>query len=68
MPLHVASRNPRGAGQLNELVSGWSKSFMERMGFVMTKDTKTAKMLPPYSEELKESYDIFNSDGEKHSS
>ena len=34
----------------------------------MTKDTKTAKMLPPNSEELKESYDIFNVGGEQHSS
>ena len=40
---------------------------MERMGFVMTKDTKAAKMLPPNSEELKESYDIFNGGGEQHS-
>ena len=60
-----------GSGQLNELGRGWSKSSMERMGFVMTKDTKTAKnskMLPPNSEELKESYDIFNGGGEHHSS
>ena len=48
-----------GSGQLNGLGRGWSKSFMERMGFVMTNDTKPAKMLPPNSEELKESYDIF---------
>ena len=40
---------------------------MERMGFVMTKDAKAAKMLPPNSEELKESYDIFNGGGEPHS-
>ena len=37
---------------------------MEHMGFV----TKTAKKLPPNSEELKESYDIFNDVGEQHSS
>ena len=37
---------------------------MERMGFMMTKDAKAAKMLPPNSEELKESYDIFNGGGE----
>ena len=56
-----------GSGQLNELGRGWSKSFMEHTDFVMTKDTKTAKMLPPNSEELKESYDIFNGGGEQHS-
>ena len=65
--MHVASTKPRGSGQLNELGRGWSKSLMERMGFVMTKDTKAAKMLPPNSEELKESYDIFNGGGEQHS-
>ena len=54
-----------GSGQLNELGRGWSKSFMERMGFGMTKDTKTAKKLPPNWEELKESYDIFNGGGEQ---
>ena len=48
-----------------ELGRGWSKSFM---GFVMTKDTKKDKMLPPNWEELKESYDIFNGGGEQHSS
>ena len=65
----MASTKPRGAGsgQLNEFGRGWSKSCMERMGFVMTKDTKAAKMLPPNSEELKESYDIFNGGGEQHS-
>ena len=40
---------------------------MERMGFVMTKDAKAAKMLPPNSEEIKESYDILNGGGEQHS-
>ena len=35
-----------GSGQLNVLGRGWSKSLMERMGFVMTKDTKTDKTLP----------------------
>ena len=59
-----------GRGQLNELGRGWSKSFMEHMGFEMTNDTQTAKMLPPNSEDLniKESYDIFNGGGEQHSS
>ena len=52
---------------MNEHGRGWSKSFMERMVFVMTKDTKAAKMLPQNSEELKESYDIFNGGGEQHS-
>ena len=53
-----------GSGQLNELGRGWSKSSMERIDFVLTKGTKAAKMLPPNSEELKESYDIFNGGGE----
>ena len=57
-----------GSGQLNELGRGWSKMLMERMGFVMTNYTKTAKTLPPNSEELNESYDIFNGGGEQHSS
>ena len=39
---------------------------MERMGFVMTKDTKAAKKLPPNGEELKESYDIFDVGGEQN--
>ena len=34
----------------------------------MRKATKTAKKLPPNSEELKESYDIFDGGGEQHSS
>ena len=42
-------------GQLHELGRGWAKSFMQRIGFVMRKTTKTAKKLPPNSEE---SYDI----------
>ena len=45
-----------GSGQLNELGRGWAKSFMERMGFVMRKATKTSKKLPPNFEELKENY------------
>ena len=49
-----------GNGQLNELGRGWSKSSTEHMGFVMTKDTKKANMLPANWEELKESYDIFD--------
>ena len=44
-----------GGGQLHELGRGWAKSFMQRIGFVMRKITKTAKKLPPNSEE---SYDI----------
>ena len=40
---------------------------MERMGFVMTKDAKAAKMFPPNSEEIKESYAILNGGGEQHS-
>ena len=35
-----------GRGQLNNLGRGWSKSVMERMGFVVTKDTKPAEMFP----------------------
>ena len=64
--LHVASSKP--CGKLHELGRGWSKSFMERIGFVMRKATKTAKKLPPNSEELKESYDIFDGSGKQHSS
>ena len=64
--LHVASRKPRGG--LYELGRGWAKSFMHRIGFVIRKVTKTAKKLPPYSEELKESYNIFDGGGEQHSS
>ena len=64
----MTPRNPRGAGQMNDLGRGWSKSFMEHMGFVMTKATKTAKKLPSNSEELKISYDIFDGCGEQHSS
>ena len=52
----MASRKPRG--QLHELGRGWVKSFMQRMGFVMRKATKTAKKLPPNSEELKESIGV----------
>ena len=55
----MASRKPR-CGQLHEHGRGWAKSFMQRMGFVMRKAAKTAKKLPPNSEELKESYDIFD--------
>ena len=51
---HPDSHGERAA---NELGRGWSKSFIEHMGFVMTKDTKKAKMLPQNWEELKESYD-----------
>ena len=40
---------------------------MQRMGFVMRKATKTAKKLPPNSEELEESYDILDDGGEQHS-
>ena len=42
-----------GGGQLHELGRGWAKSFMQRMGFVIRKATKTGKKLPP--KELKES-------------
>ena len=65
--LHVASSKSWG-GQLHELGRSWAKSFMQRMTFVMRKVTKTAKKLPPTSEELKESYDIFDGGGEQHSS
>ena len=41
---------------------------MQRMGFVMRKAAKTAKKLPSNSEELNESYDIFDGGGEQHSS
>ena len=61
----MTSRKPGG---LHELRRGWAKSFMQLMGFVMRKATKTAKKLPPNSEELKESYDIFDCSGEQHSS
>ena len=69
--LHLASRKPRGGGgggQLHELGRYWGKSFMQHMGFVMRKDPKTAKKLSSHSEELKESYDIFDDGGEQHSS
>ena len=62
----MASIKSRGrGGQLHELGRGWAKSFMQRMGFVMGKATKTAKKLPPNSEELNESYDIFDGGGEQ---
>ena len=38
-------------GQLHELRRGWAKSFMRRIGSVMRKTTKTAKKLPPNSQE-----------------
>ena len=41
---------------------------MQRMGFVMQKAMKTAKKLPPNSEELNESYALFDGGGEQHSS
>ena len=63
----MASRKPR-CGQLHEHGRGWAKSFMQRMGFVMRNAAKTTKKLPPNSEELKESYDIFDGGGEQHSS
>ena len=63
----MASRKP-GCGHLHEHGRGWAKPFMQRMGFVMRKAAKTAKKLPPNSEELKESYDIFDGGGEQHSS
>ena len=63
----MASKRYRD-GQLHELGRGWAKSFMQRMGFVVRKATKTAKKLPRNSEELKESYDIFDGSREPHSS
>ena len=60
--LHVASGKPL-CSQLHELGRGWAKSSMQRMGFVVRKATKAAKKLPPNSEELKESYDIFGGGG-----
>ena len=44
-----------GSGQLHQLGRGWSKSFMEHMGFVMRKSTEIAKKLSPHFDELKES-------------
>ena len=44
------------------------ESFMQRMGFVMRKATKTAKKLPTISEELKERYGMFDGGVEQHSS
>ena len=35
-----------GGGQLHELGRGWAKSFMQGIGFVVRKTTKTAKKLP----------------------
>ena len=65
----MASKNIRGGGgQLHELGRGWAKSFMQRMGSVVRKATKTAKKLPPNSEEPKERNDIFDGGGEQHSS
>ena len=65
---HPGSHGGGGGGQLHELGRGWAKSFMQRMGFVIRKAAKTAKKLPPNSEELlKESYDIFDGGGEQHS-
>ena len=59
--------NATGSGQLNELGRGWSKSFMESMGFVMRNAMKTAKKLSSKVEEPNESYDIFDGGGEQHS-
>ena len=39
-------------GGYYELGRGWAESFMQRIGFVMRKATKTAVKLPPNSEEL----------------
>ena len=38
--------HPESHGGLHELGRGWAKSFMQRMGFVMRKVTKTVKKLP----------------------
>ena len=65
--LHVASTKPL-CGQLHEHGRGWAKSLLQGMGFVMLKAAKMAKKLPSNSEELKESYDIFDGGGEQHSS
>ena len=47
--------------------AGQSRSW-NPMGFVTKKVTKTDKKLPTNSEELMESYEIFNGGGEQHSS
>ena len=65
--LNVASRGPRGAGSCI-LGRVWSKSLMERMGFVVRKATKTAKKLPPNDDDLKQNYKIFDGGGEQHCS
>ena len=54
---HPESHGGGGLGR------GWAKSFMQRVGFVIRTATKTAKKLPPSSEELTESYDIFDGGG-----
>ena len=65
--LHPGSHGGGGSYMSSE-EAAWAKSFMQRMGFVMRKAAKTAKKLPPNSEEqLKESYDIFDGGGEQHS-
>ena len=63
--LNVASLEPRGAGSCI-LGRGRAKSFMERMGFVVRKATKTAKKLPPNDDDLKQNYKIFDGGGEQH--
>ena len=63
---HVASLEPRGADSCI-LGRGRAKSFMERMGFVMRKATKTDnKKLPPNDDDLKQNYKIFDGGGEQH--
>ena len=67
--LHVASRNPRGAGSwMNSEEASQSRSWNTWALWWPRIVYETAKKLPPNSEELKESYDIFNGGGEQHSS
>ena len=67
--LHVASRKPRGRA-VTELVRGWAKSFMQRMGFVMRRLRRRLRSCPPpkFGGAIEESYDIFDGGGEQHSS
>ena len=63
----MASRKP-GGSYISSEEAGQSRSSNACMGFVIRKAKNTAKKFPPNSEEMKESYDIFDGGGEQHSS
>ena len=59
----MASRKP-GGSYISSEEAGQSRSSNACMGFVIRKAKNTAKKFPTNSEELKESYDIFDGGGE----